>query len=120
MALCHFCGRSDFRNGQAVRAHLKTCEPYQQRAVTELLYLRWRSLQGPRGDPAAEARLRERYDARTGRPPRRALCAFCQRLFRNAQAVRAHLQACPAYQSRTAERSERTPAPREAGRGPGA
>jgi hypothetical protein len=58
------------------------------------------SLQGPRGSPTAEAHLRERFEVRTGRPPRRALCAFCQRLFRNAQAVRARLQACPTYQTR--------------------
>jgi hypothetical protein len=89
MALCHFCGRIDFRNGQAVRAHLRWCEPYQQRAVNETIYQRWRSLQGPRGSPAAEARLRERFEARRGRHPRQALCAFCQRLFRNTQAVRA-------------------------------
>ena len=103
MALCHFCGRIDFRNGQAVRAHLKACELYHQRDVNELLYLRWRSLQGPQGSPAAETRLRERFETRAGRRPRLALCAFCQRLFRNAQAVRAHLQACPAYKNRPAK-----------------
>jgi hypothetical protein len=26
-----------------------------------------------------------------------AICNFCRRRFRNAQAVRAHLKACPAY-----------------------
>ena len=100
MALGHFCGRIDFRNRQAVRAHLKACELYRQREVNALLYLRWRSLQGPQGSPAAETRFRERFETRAGRLPRRALCAFCQRLFRNAQAVRAHLQACPAYKNR--------------------
>jgi hypothetical protein len=100
MALCHFCGRIDFRNSQAVRAHLKACKLYQQREVNESMYQRWRSLQGPRGSPAVEAWLRERFEARAGRRPRRSLCAFCQRLFRNAQAVRAHLQACTAYKIR--------------------
>ena len=33
-ALCSFCGRSDFRNGQAVRAHLQRCEAYRARRQT--------------------------------------------------------------------------------------
>ena len=30
-ALCHFCGRVDFKNGQAVRAHLQACKAYRAR-----------------------------------------------------------------------------------------
>ena len=30
-ALCHFCGRADFKNGQAVRAHLQACQAYRAR-----------------------------------------------------------------------------------------
>jgi hypothetical protein len=35
MALCHFWGRIGFRNGQAARAYLRACEPYQQRELNE-------------------------------------------------------------------------------------
>ncbi len=107
MALCHFWGRADFRNAQAVRAHLRACGAYRTRDREEWLYWRWRSLQSiPGGSPAAETRLRARYEAdqaqRGIRPAvRRALCSFCGRAdFCSAQAVRAHLQACAAYRTR--------------------
>jgi hypothetical protein len=66
MALCHFCGRIDFRNGQAVRAHLKACEPYQQRAVNESLYRRWRSLLAR--PPAANISVGHEEPARISEP----------------------------------------------------
>jgi hypothetical protein len=119
-AMCHFCARADFRNGQAVRAHLRACKAYRDRHLTEQLYRIVRSLQSrPRGTPAVEARRRAEFDAdqarQAGRPPRRALCHFCGRAdFKNRQAVRAHLRACQAYRDRRAAppgASEKIPPP---------
>ena len=104
-ALCHFCGRL-FTNRQAVRAHLRACQAYRDRDLTEQLYRIVCNLQSrPRGSPAVEARRRAEFDAdqarRAGQPPRRALCHFCGRAdFKNRQAVRAHLQACQACRDR--------------------
>jgi hypothetical protein len=96
MALCHFCGRVDFKNGQAVRAHLRACEPYQDRADNDELY---QIVLNMGGSP------QEADQARRGGRPRRALCHFCGRAdFKNGQAVRAHLQACQAYRTRRRKR----------------
>ncbi len=113
MALCHFCKRFDFKNGQAVRAHLRWCEAYQDREAEEQVYQAVRSLTASRAPVgASEAQLRARYEAeqveRGNRPPPRALCSFCGRVdFTNAQAVRAHLQRCEAYRSRRRQRRSR-------------
>ena len=115
MALCHFCKRFDFKNGQAVRAHLRACMAYKDREVEEELYQVVRSpeaIHAPVG--ATEAQLRARYEAeqvaRGRRPAPHALCSFCGRAdFRNGQAVRADLQACEAYRSRRRKRRARPP-----------
>ena len=125
MALCHFCGRFDFKNAQAVRAHLRWCEAYQDREAEEQVYQAVRSMgmiRAPAG--ATEAQLRARYVAeqveRGNRTPPRALCSFCGRAdFTNAQAVRAHLQRCEAYPShrrqRRRRRRQRPSTPKSAG-----
>ncbi len=110
MALCHFCKRFDFKNGQAVRAHLRACQAYHNRGREEQLYRVLRSLRAIRAPAGAtEAQLRARYEAeqveRGRRPPPRAVCSFCGRTdFTNAQAVRAHLQRCEAYRTRRRQR----------------
>ncbi len=123
MALCHFCKRFDFKNGQAVRAHLRWCEAYQDREEDEQTYRALRHMgmiNAPAG--ATEAQLRACYVAdqvKLGNRPRpRAVCSFCGRTdFTNAQAVRAHLQRCEAYRTRRRQRPRKRKRKRQ-GRGP--
>ncbi len=59
MALCHFCGRFDFKNGQAVRAHLRACKAYGDRHLDEQIYQIVRSMGGSHQE-ADEARRKGR------------------------------------------------------------
>ena len=94
-AVCQFCGRL-FTNCQAVRAHLRACQPYKDRHANEQIARLLRRLGASR---------QEADEARRGGQPGRALCHFCKRAdFKNGQAVRAHLQACKAYRARPRKR----------------